>query len=195
MKEEARGKLTVIHGPMFAGKTTELINKIKETKEAGYKVLTFKSSLDTRYNETKIISHDGEAVDSIPLTYPSELELYMANSYLKNNDDNKYNYELDKIFIDEIHFFDRQIVDKIDKILSLGIDVIVAGLSKDYKNKPFKATQTLIEKADEVIPQTAICKICGAPAEYTYKKSNTSDRIEVGAADIYEARCKEHWSF
>ncbi|MDD2591278.1 MAG: thymidine kinase [Erysipelotrichaceae bacterium] len=177
------GYLEVITGCMFAGKTEELIRRIKVLEFAKKKVLVFKPTIDDRYSKTKIVSHAGSAADSILVNRAKDILNYVDKS-------------VDVVAIDEVQFFDHDIIHVCDILCSLGKRVMVAGLDTDFRAEPFGEMGYLITTAEFVIKLTAVCTKCGAPATRTQRIVNGRPAsyydpiILVGASESYEARCR-----
>lgn len=177
------GYVEVISGCMFAGKTEELIRRIKVLEFAKKKVLVFKPAIDNRYSETKVVSHAGSEVDSIVIREAKEILNYVDDS-------------VDVIAIDEVQFFDEDIIEICDYYAKKGKRVMAAGLDMDFKGEPFGVMPILITKAEFVTKLTAVCTICGAPTTRTQRLVNGEPAnyddpiILVGASESYEARCR-----
>ena len=170
LKGERRGWIEVICGSMFSGKTEELIRRLKRVKIANLKVEIFKPSLDVRYDETKIVSHDTNAILSTPVD-SSQSILLLAEG-------------VDVVGIDEAQFFDADIGNVCEQLAMKGIRVIVAGLDMDYLGNPFGQMPNLLAKADYITKLHAICMQCGNIANISYRKK------AEGPKDIYEPRCR-----
>ncbi len=181
--EYRKGYLEVICGCMFAGKTEELIRRIKTFEFARKKVLVFKPVIDNRYSNTAVVSHAGSSVESIVVSSPEEI--------LEHVDE-----ETEVVAIDEVQFFTDEVVDVIDELCKQGKRVMVAGLDTDFKAEPFGPMAKLITEAEFVTKLTAVCVKCGAPATRTQRIVNGKPAsyddpiILVGAAESYEARCR-----
>ncbi len=177
------GWLEVICGSMFAGKTEELIRRIKRLQYAKKNILVFKPNIDDRYSIDKVVSHNGSSIQSIGIDKPSDLLEYIDGS-------------VDAVAIDEVQFFDKEIVNIVDYLADKGIRVIVAGLDRDFRGEPFGAMPQLLTVAEFVTKLTAICSVCGAPASRTqrlvnHKPASYHDPIVlVGANESYEPRCR-----
>ena len=173
---QRRGSLEVICGSMFSGKTEELIRRLKRVKIANLKVEIFKPSIDTRYDEEKIVSHDATAIQSTPVDHSGKI-LEMAQN-------------VDVIGIDEAQFFDAGIAGVCDELAFRGIRVIVAGLDMDYLGNPFGQMPFIMAKADYVTKLHAICMQCGNIANYSYRKIPNDQQVVLGAKEMYEPRCR-----
>ena len=176
-----RGKLTVVYGPMFAGKTTWLVKHTEELRNAGRQVAVFSPKLDDRYGkDAHIHAHSG-------LTTKATLvdEQHVG---AKGNELAKLEAGATAIF-DEAMFFATDLVGAIQHLLERGVDVVAAGLNLDYRKQPFGVMPALIAMADEEIPLTARCYKCGSPAAYTARLAGGAGQIVVGAADKYQPAC------
>ena len=173
---ERRGWIEVISGSMFSGKTEELIRRIKRALIANLKVEIYKPAVDVRFDEMKIVSHDTNFIQSIPVKNSQQI-LLMAQG-------------ADVVGIDEAQFFDDGIAAVCDELAYKGIRVIVAGLDMDFTGKPFGQMPFLLAKADYVTKLHAICVKCGNIANYSYRKIPNEDKIMLGEKDIYEPRCR-----
>jgi len=174
---ERIGWIEVICGSMFSGKTEELIRRLKRVKIANLKVEIFKPSIDTRYDEVQVVSHDDNAIHSTPIDN-SQTILLMAN-------------DVDVVGIDEAQFFDPEIVNVCQTLAMRGIRVIVAGLDMDYKGNPFGAMPNLLAIADYITKLHAICVKCGNIANISYRKTTQDGQLLLGEKDIYEPRCRK----
>ena len=184
------GTIEVIVGPMFAGKTSELIRRIVRESYAKKKVGIFKPSIDVRYSRENVVSHDG-------LSYPafvvptSKEGVWKIYELAKEND-------LDVVGVDEAHFFPLELVNVCEKLANEGVRVIVAGLNLDFRGEPFETVKELLARADDITYLTAVCTVCGAPATRTQRLIDgkpapyDSPRIVVGGKELYEARCRKH---
>jgi thymidine kinase len=173
---ERRGWIEVICGSMFSGKTEELIRRLKRAKIANLKVEIFKPSVDRRYHEKNIVSHDENYIHSTPVDNSQTL-LLLAN-------------EVQVIGIDEAQFFDDLLPAVCDQLAFRGTRVIVAGLDMDYSGKPFGQMPFLLAKADYITKLHAICVKCGNIANYSYRKKESEIQILIGERNLYEPRCR-----
>jgi thymidine kinase len=171
-----RGWIEVICGSMFSGKTEELIRRLKRVKIANLKAEIFKPAIDTRYDESKIISHDTNFIQSTPVDSSQNI-LLLAQ-------------DVDVVGIDEAQFFDIEIANVCEQLALKGIRVIVAGLDMDYTGKPFGQMPQLLAIADYITKLHAICARCGNIANVSYRKTKTEGQILLGEKDIYEPRCR-----
>lgn len=175
------GSIEVVCGPMFSGKTEELIRRVKRAQIAKQKIQIFKPLIDNRYSKTKVVSHSSLKVEALPVANSTDI--------------------IDKVFdstrivaIDEVQFFDSEIIDVISRLARRGLRVICAGLDQDYKGNPFGPMPHLLAIADEVMKVQAICTVCGSPASKTFRKKEerSVEQVLVGESDRYEARCRNH---
>lgn len=173
---ERRGWIEVICGSMFSGKTEELIRRLKRVKIANLKAEIFKPSIDTRYDQVKIVSHDTNYIHSTPVNSSSRI-IELVN-------------DVDVVGIDEAQFFDEGISDVCEKLATKGIRVIVAGLDMDYQGVPFGQMPNLLAKADYITKLHAICVKCGNIANISYRKVATEGQVLLGEKDLYEPRCR-----
>lgn len=171
------GSLEVICGSMFSGKSEELIRRLTRAKIARRRVQVFKPRLDDRYSEVEVVSHGGLRLTAMAVSKSADvLQLTDARTEV--------------VGIDEAQFFDAGIVDVAERLADLGKRVIVAGLDQDYLGRPFEPMPALMAAAEEVTKTRAICVRCGAPASRTQRLVASRERVVVGAAGLYEARCR-----
>ncbi len=172
------GWIEVITGCMFAGKTEELIRRVKKLQYAKKRVQVFQPIMDTRYSTIEIVSHAGNTIKS---ERASNAEALMR--LIKTDSD--------VVAIDEVQFFDKGIVEACNQLADQGKCVIAAGLDLDFRAKPFGVMPQLMACAEFVDKLSAVCVICGAPATRSYRLSDkTKDVILLGAKETYEARCR-----
>jgi thymidine kinase len=171
-----RGSIEVITGSMFSGKTEELIRRLRRAQFAGLKVEIFKPSLDNRYSETRIVSHDDKSIVSTPVDHASSILLLSGN--------------VNAVGIDEAQFFDNSIVEVCNKLADNGIRVVVAGLDMDFMGKPFGPMPALLAIAEFVTKVHAICMRCGNLAQYSFRKSEEDQVVVLGEKDKYEPLCR-----
>jgi thymidine kinase len=171
------GWIEVIAGCMFSGKTEELIRRLRRAMIARQKVIVFKPKLDNRYSEREIVSHSEQSL-------PSEI-VEDASEILELSKDAQV------VGIDEAQFFKMNIIDVVTKLADEGKRVIIAGLDQDYRGQPFEPMPQLLAIAEYITKTQAICVVCGNPANRTQRKTQSKDRVVVGASDIYEARCRK----
>ena len=172
--EPKRGSIELITGSMFSGKTEELIRR---AQFAGLKVEIFKPSLDKRYSEIRVVSHDEKSINCTPVDNASSILLLADNC--------------DVIGIDEAQFFDDSIVSVCNQLADNGLRIVVAGLDMDYMGKPFGPMPALLAISEFVTKVHAICTRCGNLAQYSYRKSTESQQVLLGEKDIYEPLCRK----
>jgi thymidine kinase len=172
-----RGSTEVITGSMFSGKTEELIRRLRRAQYAGLKVEIFKPSLDTRYSETRVVSHDDKSIVSTPVDNSMAI-LLLANG-------------VDVVGIDEAQFFDSSIVDVCNKIADDGTRILIAGLDMDFMGKPFGPMPALLAIAEYVTKVHAICMSCGNLAQYSFRKSEEAQIVLLGEKNLYEPLCRD----
>ncbi len=173
------GKLTLIVGPMYSGKTTELIGFVEIYTLGRKKVGVFKPSVDTRYGQEKVRAHSGLEVNAIPVDDPNEI--------LSKVDD-----EIQAVFIDEVQFFPPELFKVVKELVDRGIDVFCAGLDLSFKQNPFETTMRLMALADEVIKKKAVCSVCGEHnATLSFKIVGNDSEIDIGGKEKYIAVCRD----
>jgi thymidine kinase len=173
---ERRGWIEVICGSMFSGKTEELIRRLRRAHIANLRVGIFKPLTDKRYHPENIVSHDENAIQSIPV--PNAKSILDQVSLV------------DVIGIDEAQFFEEDLPEVCDALALQGTRVIVAGLDMDYQGKPFGQMPVLLSKAEYITKLHAICMQCGQIANYSYRKTGKSGQLLIGNMDLYEPRCR-----
>ncbi len=174
--ERKRGWIEVIVGSMFSGKTEELIRRLKRAQFAKQKVEIFKPTVDTRYDEFKVVSHQGIEIMSTPV--PSSANILLLAT------------DVDVIGIDEAQFFDNELPYVCNQLADRGIRVIVAGLDLDYTGKPFGPIPNLMSTAEYVTKVHAICMQCGNLAYVSHRKTNDESLVLLGETDSYEPLCR-----
>jgi thymidine kinase len=171
-----RGTIEVITGSMFSGKTEELIRRLRRAQFAGLKVEIFKPSLDKRYSEVRVVSHDEKSIHSTPVDNASSILLLSG--------------QVDVVAIDEAQFFDASLVEVCNSLADDGIRVIVAGLDMDFMGNPFGPIPALLAIAEHITKVHAICMRCGNLAQYSYRKSEVESVVLLGEKDLYEPLCR-----
>lgn len=171
------GWIEVIAGCMFSGKTEELIRRLRRAQIAKQNVKIFKPKIDVRYSHTAIVSHSEQSLPSLLVTDAKEI--------LSLSSDAKV------VGIDEAQFFSHELISICNQLANDGKRVIVAGLDQDYQGIPFEPIPHLLAVAEYITKTLAICVVCGNPADKTQRKTTSVERVIVGAADIYEARCRK----
>lgn len=182
---EASGRIEVICGSMFSGKTEELIRRVRRAQIARQKVQVFKPALDDRYGLQKVTSHNGLFVQAVPVPDAQGM-LSLVEP------------DTDVVAIDEVQFFDWEIAEVCNTLAGRGVRVILAGLDLDFRGEPFGPMPLLLAMAEEVEKLHAICMVCGQDASRTQRLINgrpasyNDPVILVGASEVYEARCRKH---
>ncbi|WP_205684277.1 thymidine kinase [Clostridium formicaceticum] len=179
------GSIEVIVGPMYAGKTEELIRRVNRARIADLKVLVFKPTIDNRYASDKVTSHNGKQLECSVIESPQEILDCIAKE------------AFDVLAIDEVQFFGEEIIKICQEAAQQGKRVIVSGLDMDFRGEPFSVTPNLMAIGEYVTKLTAICKVCKMPATRTQRLVNgqparySDPIIMVGAKESYEARCRK----
>jgi len=179
------GRIEVICGSMFCGKTEELIRRVRRAIIAKQTVQAFKPIIDHRYGLERVTSHDGQMIEAMPVAHAGEIPALLSP-------------KTTVVAIDEAQFFDAAIIPIAEDLASRGIRVICAGLDLDFRGEPFGPMPELLAHAEEVTKLHAICVVCGEQASRTQRLVNGSPArfddpiIMIGAKEVYEARCREH---
>ena len=171
------GWIEVIVGPMFSGKSEELIRRLRRAEIARQRVQIFKPAIDARYEANEIVSHSGLGIPSDNVSKASDIL-------------DKLHARTEVVGIDEAQFLGEELVEVCTKLANLGKRVIVAGLDTDYRGRPFEPMPRLLAVAEEITKLLAICVRCGNPAVHTQRMVESDELIVVGASDAYEARCR-----
>lgn len=170
------GSIEVICGSMFSGKTEELIRRLRRAQIAKLNVEIFKPKIDTRYDETAVVSHNSTSISSTPIENSASILLLGTDTQV--------------VGIDEAQFFDEGLPDVCIALANKGIRVIIAGLDMDFQGKPFGVMPALMAIAEEVSKVHAVCVQCGAPATFSYRTVHNASKILLGEKDSYEPRCR-----
>ena len=176
-ESRSRGPIEVICGSMSSGKTEELIRRMNRAQFAKQRVEIFKSSIDTRYSEENVVSHDQNTIRSTPIDSSGNILLLAS--------------DIDVVGIDEAQFLDDGLMDVCNQLANNGVRVIVAGLDMDYKGVPFGPIPALCAVADEVTKVHAICVKCGALAYVSHRLIADDHRVMLGEQQEYEPLCRE----
>jgi thymidine kinase len=177
------GRIELIVGPMFSGKSEELIRRLKRARIARQRVACYKPDIDLRYHRTAIASHSSHTHDACTVTNIEALKAALLPGI----------HDIDVIGIDEAQFFDDTIIPLTVELVHLGKRVLIAGLDTTFNAEPFGPIPALMAIADEVAKLSAVCMVCGAPAIHTQRLGQSQERVLVGAAGLYEARCRTHF--
>lgn len=172
-----KGQIEVICGSMFSGKTEELIRRLNRAKIARQKVEIFKPSVDRRYHDEDVVSHNENSIRSTPVNFADDILLLSGNC--------------DVVGIDEVQFFDEQIVSVAQKLANQGKRVILAGLDMDFEGNPFEPMPKLMAVAEYVTKIHAICMKCGDLAAFSFRLADSKQKVMLGEKDSYEARCRK----
>lgn len=181
--KEQSGWIEVICGPMFAGKTEELIRRVRRMDFAKKKYLIFKPSIDNRYSTTEVVSHNQRKVKAIHLDSLADVEKWITE-------------DIQAVVVDEVQFFDEEIISLVEGLASKGLRVICAGLDCDFRGRPFRVVADLLAIAEKTTKLTAICAVCGNEATRTQRIINgkaayfDDPTILVGECESYEPRCR-----
>ncbi|MGL5961389.1 MAG: thymidine kinase [Cetobacterium sp.] len=183
---EGMGWIEVVTGSMFSGKSEELIRRMRRSKYANQKIVVFKHSSDTRYDDTKVASHSQAFIEAVPASTVEEMRKIIETEYK----------DVRVVGIDEVQFFGEDVADFCEELANNGKRVVVAGLDQDFRGEPFKPMDRLMARAEYVDKFNAICACCGNPASRTQRlvdgePAYSDDPIVmVGASESYEARCR-----
>jgi thymidine kinase len=170
------GRIEIIAGSMFSGKTEELIRRLKRARIANQKVEIFKPQIDVRYSENEVVSHDANTIMSTPVSSSGNILLYCT--------------DVEVVGIDEAQFFDMGLVDVCNELANRGIRVIVAGLDMDYLGNPFGPIPNLLATAEYVTKVHAICQRCGNLAHHSHRLVTSKKLVVLGEQDSYEPLCR-----
>ncbi|KAF1677940.1 thymidine kinase [Bacillus mexicanus] len=179
------GWLELICGSMFSGKSEELIRRVKRATYAKQEVRVFKPVIDDRYSEDAVVSHNGTSMTSYAISSAADIWTHISEN-------------TDVIAVDEVQFFDRNIVEVLSSLADKGYRVIAAGLDMDFRGEPFGVVPKIMAIAESVTKLQAVCSVCGSPASRTQRlidgkpASYDDPVIMVGASESYEARCRHH---
>ena len=177
------GWIEIVTGPMFAGKSEELIRRIKRLEYAKKKVLVFRPRIDNRYSLDEVVSHSNNRRKSIVIDAAKDILPYISEDTYA-------------VVIDEIQFLDHELIPLSEHLANIGIRVILGGLDSDFRSEPFAVTSEMMARAEFVTKLTAICVRCGSPATKTQRIVNGKPAhyldpiVVVGAAEAYEPRCR-----
>lgn len=177
-RQNGTGWIEVIVGSMFSGKSEELIRRVRRAQIARQKVQVFKPRIDDRYSKEEIASHSGLTHFSRPVMTAAEMLEQIER-------------ETQVVAIDEGQFFDMGLIQAVNELANSGKRVIIAGLDQDYTGKPFEPMPQLLSVAEFITKTHAICVRCGSTANYSQRTVESDERVEVGASDKYEARCRK----
>jgi thymidine kinase len=180
----APGVLEVITGPMFSGKSEELIRRLKRARIARQRVACFKPDIDLRYHRTAIASHSSQTHEAAVVRNVEDLREALAPQL----------DAVEVVGIDEVQFLSAEIVPLALELVALGKRVLMAGLDTTFANEPFGPVPNLMALADKVTKLSAVCMVCGQSAIHTQRLGQSQELVVVGATGLYEARCRAHFS-
>jgi thymidine kinase len=183
MTKVAPGRIEMITGPMFSGKSEELIRRLKRARIARQRVACYKPNIDLRYHRTAIASHSSQTHDASTVTTVEDLRSALFPQL----------EEIEVVGIDEVQFFSETIIPLTVELVHLGKRVVMAGLDTTFAAEPFGPVPDLMAIADDVTKLSAVCMVCGAPAIHTQRLGQSRELVIVGAAGLYEARCRTHF--
>lgn len=181
----AQGRIEVICGSMFSGKSEELIRRVRRAEIARQRAQVFKPMLDDRFGRQHVASHDGARLEAVPIARSDDIHQRLGSG-------------VTVVAVDEAQFLDDGLAEAAQRLADRGIRVIAAGLDMDFRGEPFGPMARLLALAETVDKLQAICMVCGAPASRTQRLVNghparyTDPIILIGAQEVYEARCREH---
>jgi thymidine kinase len=174
------GRMEVITGPMFSGKSEELIRRLKRAQIARLRVVSFKPDIDLRYQPDAIASHSAQTIEAVAVR---DVERMRAVLFPVLD-------TIDVVGIDEAQFFDGTLIGLAMELVQAGKRVLLAGLDTTFAGEPFAPIPELMAIADEVLKLSAVCMVCGAPAIHTQRLGTSQQLVVVGATGVYEARCR-----
>ena len=178
------GRIEVITGPMFSGKSEELIRRLKRARIARQRVACYKPDIDLRYHRTAIASHSSQTHEAVTIANVTQLRHAVYDQLP----------DVEVIGIDEAQFFDHAIVQLTTELVHLGKRILIAGLDTTFTGDPFGPVPNLMALADTVTKLSAVCMVCGQPAIHTQRLGDSQELVVVGAAGLYEARCRAHFT-
>ena len=184
MLNQREGWIEVITGPMFAGKTEELLRRIKRLEYAKRDILVFKPNVDSRFEENEVVSHNNNRTKSVNIKTSKDILIHVTK-------------ETDVVAVDEIQFLDKDTPDVLNYLADMGKRVIVSGLDTDFRAEPFSFMPVLLSISEYVTKLTAVCVKCGTPATRTQRIVNGKPAryldpiVLIGASEAYEARCRK----
>jgi thymidine kinase len=179
----APGVLEVITGPMFSGKSEELIRRLKRARIARQRVACFKPDIDLRYHRTSIASHSSQTHEATTIATVEDLRTALHPQLA----------EVEVVGLDEVQFLTPDIIPYALELVALGKRVLMAGLDTTFANEPFGPVPALMALADKVTKLSAVCMVCGQSAIHTQRLGQSQELVVVGAAGLYEARCRAHF--
>lgn len=176
-RRDDSGWIEVICGSMFSGKSEELIRRLRRAKIAKQNVIAFKPRIDDRFDDEDIVTHDDRRIESIRIEDASEIEGFVGP-------------DVQVVGIDEGQFLGPKLPDVCENLANRGVRVICAGLDQDFMGRPFEPIPALLAVAEYITKTLAVCMQCGKPANRTQRITTSTERVVVGASEVYEARCR-----
>jgi thymidine kinase len=177
------GVLEVVTGPMFSGKSEELIRRLKRARIARQRVACYKPDIDLRYHRTSIASHSAQTHEAVTVATTEHLKEHLYPML----------DQVEVVGIDEVQFFDEGIIPFAMELVAMGKRVLMAGLDTTFSNEPFGPVPDLMALADKVTKLSAVCMVCGQSAIHTQRLGSSQELVVVGAVGMYEARCRAHF--
>jgi len=175
--DRARGRVEVITGGMFSGKSEELVRRLRRASIARQRVQVFKPRTDTRNPASRLVTRDNRELDAVSVASATELAKLVVS-------------DVEVVGVDEAQFFEREIIDVVDALADRGVRVVIAGLDLDYLRRPFGPMPLLLARAEYVDKMHAVCVRCGGTAHYSQRTAGGGEQIQVGDGEAYEARCR-----
>ncbi|HEY1956298.1 MAG TPA: thymidine kinase [Polyangiaceae bacterium] len=172
------GCIEVVCGSMFSGKTEELLRRVKRAKYARLQTVVFKPKVDDRYDEVKVVTHEGLSTEAVPIASSGDMLALVGPNVAV-------------VGVDEVQFFDEAVVDVVEELANRGVRVICAGLDQDYRGMPFGPMPRLLAVAEHVTKLHAVCMRCGREASRSQRLVAMEGQLFVGGAAAYEARCRK----
>lgn len=188
------GRIEIVTGCMFSGKTQELIHRSQRAEISGENVLGFKPEIDDRYNKDKISSHTGVKIDAVTINSKDNVRQQIMDYISKYENQNE---DIDVIMIDEVNLFDNEIIKTVDELAKNSYRLILSGLDQNFRGEPFDPVPDIMAIADHIEKRKAVCEECGEPATKTQKLINgkpasyDDPTIDVGGDEKYQPRCRE----
>lgn len=179
-RKRATGRLEVVHGSMFGGKTEHVIARLRQERALGRTVKAFKHAIDNRYDPDHLVTHREDRFDAVRVSSAESIMAYCDG--------------VDVVAIDEGHFFKMALVSVVRTLLDRGMTVIVAGITHDAWGRPFEPLPQLAEMADEEVVRQAPCRVCGEPSPFTQRMTPVDTLYMIGGLGEYEPRCAKHFT-
>ncbi|HUU98794.1 MAG TPA: thymidine kinase [Phycisphaerae bacterium] len=178
--KHANGRIELIHGSMFSGKTEYMIARLRQEQSRGKRVKAFKHAIDDRYDPNHLVTHQGDRFDAVRVSSAAAIPDLCDRAEV--------------VAIDEGHFFTTALIPVVQQLVERGVTVVLAGISHDAWGRPFEPIPQLAQIADDKVVLQAPCRVCGAPAPFTQRMTPVNTLHMVGGLDDYEPRCAEHFT-